>query len=279
MIKNRARTTSRRAVPLWRYPEDLVSVSLLVKYQTPIYTKCHLRQVFATPLFYILFRRPFYKSVMMSTTQDDPFDSLLTLEDTFYKEGYDLGVSDGTRAGLIEGRLFGLEKGFEKYASMGKLYGRAVIWTGRLPISREVHVPESQDATAADTKSIESLSGQKTGRGDVQPQIAELPGQTSVPGLAANKRLEKQIRTLYALTEPESLSTDNDEISVSEFDDRFTRAEGKIKVIERVTGETTSQDVLGNFPSNASGLEAKYGKFKRGDGGIEDISSLVHARG
>ena len=215
----------------------------------------------------------------MSTVEDDPFDSLLTLEDTFYKEGYDLGVSDGTRAGLIEGRLFGLEKGFEKYASMGKLYGRAVIWTGRLPISRDMSVPEREDASAVNTKGIESPSVQETSRGDVQPQVAELPGRTSVPGLAANKRLEKQIRTLYALTEPESLSTDNDENSVSEFDDRFTRAEGKVKVIEKVTGETTLQDILGKSSSNASGLEAKHGTFKRGDGGIEDISSLVHARG
>ena len=217
--------------------------------------------------------------VMMSTTEHDPFDSLLALEDTFYKEGYDLGVSDGTRAGLIEGRLFGLEKGFEKYASMGKLYGRAVIWTGRLPFSRHVRLPERQDANAANKTSVESPSVQESSREDMQPQAAELPGRTSVPGLAANKRLEKQIRTLYALTEPESLSTDNDENSVSEFDDRFTRAEGKIKVIEKVTGETTSQDILGNFPSNASGREAKNGKFKRGDGGIEDINSLVHARG
>ena len=207
---------------------------------------------------------------MMSTTEDDPFDSLLILEDTFYKEGHDLGVSDGKRAGLIEGRLFGLEKGFEKYASMGELYGRAVMWTGRLPISRDIPVPpvpDTREASAADKKICESPSVPESNR-DVRPQVEELPGRTSVPGLAANKRLEKQIRTLYALTEPESLSTDNDEISVSEFDDRFNRAEGKIKVIEKLTGETSLQELHG---------EAKDGKVRRGDGGIEDISSL-HAR-
>ena len=77
---------------------------------------------------------------MTFTTEADPFDSLLSLEDKFYKEGYDLGVSDGTHAGLIEGRLFGLERGFEKYVSMGNLYGRAVIWTGRLPTTQEILV-------------------------------------------------------------------------------------------------------------------------------------------
>lgn len=214
----------------------------------------------------------------MSNTEDDPFDSILALEDTFYKEGYDLGVSDGNRAGLIEGRLFGLEKGFEKYASMGKLYGRAVVWTGRLPTSLDVPDPDRQDASAANTEGTESPIVQGSSEGDVQPQVAALTGRTNAPRLAANQRLEKQIRLLYALTEPESLSTDNDENSVSEFDDRFTRAEGKIKLIQKLTGETASQDILGHSPSNPSGLEAKHGTVKRGGGGIEDISSLVHAR-
>lgn len=214
----------------------------------------------------------------MSNTEDDPFDSIFTLEDTFYKEGYDQGVSDGNRAGLIKGRLFGLEKGFERYVEMGKLHGRAAIWMGRLPTSEDVPVPERQDAPAADTEMPQSPVVQESGRGDVQPQRVEVPGRTSVPRLAANKRLEKQIRVLHALTEPESLSTDNNEKSVSEFDDRFTRAECKIKLIEKVTGETASQDTLGYSPSNLSGSEAKHEKVKRGDGGIEDTSSLVHAR-
>lgn len=213
----------------------------------------------------------------MSTPEDDPFDSLLTLEDGFYKEGYHLGVSDGHRAGLIEGRLFGLEKGFEKYAFMGKSYGRAVIWSGRLPISRDIPVPDRQDASAADTeRAFKSLSVQRNG-GGIQSEVEELPRTTKVPGLPANMRLEKHIRTLYALTEPESLSTDNDEKSVSDFDDRFNRAEGKTKVIEKLTGEMCSPGTLEHSSSTPSGLEPKDGKVKKRDGGIEDISSL-HAR-
>ena len=203
----------------------------------------------------------------MSATEDDPFDSLLTLEDAFYEEGYHLGVSDGNRAGLIEGRLFGLEKGFEKYAFMGNMYGRAVIWSGRLPISRDTPAPDKQDPSAADTDKIfKSLSVQGSNGGGVQSEVETLPARTKVPGLPANTRLEKHVRTLYALTEPDSLSTDNDENSVSEFDDRFNRAEGKIKVIEKLTGEISS--------SNQSGLEPKDGKVKKGNGGIEDISIL-----
>ena len=222
-----------------------------------------------------------YKLVIMCTTdqghEQDPFDSLLTIEDSFYKEGYDLGVSDGNRAGLIEGRFFGLEKGFEKYASIGNLHGRAVIWTGRLPVSRDAAVNDNQDASAADMDNrFKNLSVLDSNKG-VQPQAGTLPGGTMIPALPANTRLEKHIRTLYALTEPESLSTNNDENSVSEFDDRFNRARGKIKVIEKITGEMSSQEILGHSPPDPSGLDPRVGKVTNGDGGIEDISSL-HAR-
>ena len=202
---------------------------------------------------------------MTSETEDDPFSSLLTLEDDFYKQGYDLGVSDGSRAGLIEGRFFGLEKGFEKYASMGKLHGRAVIWTGRLPITSDTLVSAGQDTTTVDTQS---------NRG---PEVESLPGRTRAPGLPANTRLEKHIRTLYALTEPESLSTANDEDSISEFDERFNRAMGKSKVLEKLTDKTGPLGTPVQSSSNSYGLEPKDVKVKREDGAIEDISSL-HVR-
>ena len=209
--------------------------------------------------------------------EQDPFDSLLTIEDTFYKEGYDLGISDGNRAGLIEGRFFGLEKGFEKYASIANLHGRAVVWTGRLPVSRDTAVNDNQDASAADMDNrVKNLSVLDSNKG-VQPQAGTLPGRTMSPALPVNMRLEKHIRTLYALTEPESLSTNNDENSVSEFDDRFNRARGKLKVIEKMTGDTGSQGISGHSPLDMSGLDPEFGKVTKGDGGIEDISSL-HAR-
>jgi hypothetical protein len=63
----------------------------------------------------------------------DPFDTLLTLEDTLYTTAYSLGVSDGAHAGRIEGRIFGLEKGFDKFAELGQLHGRSVVWGARLP--------------------------------------------------------------------------------------------------------------------------------------------------
>ena len=208
---------------------------------------------------------------MTSDTQDDPFNSLLTLEDNFYKEGYDLGVSDGSRAGLTEGRFFGLERGFEKYASMGKLYGRAVIWTGRLPITQDNRLSDGQDDSGADTERI------LESRGSVKPEVQQSPGRTRAPRLPANMRLEKHIRTLYALAEPDSLSTANDENSVSDFDDRFNRAKGKIKVIENLTDETAPQERLVPSPSSSYGPDPKDVKATRRDGAIEELSGL-HAR-
>ena len=205
---------------------------------------------------------------MTSETEDDPFNSLLTLEDDFYKQGYDLGVSDGSRAGLIEGRFFGLEKGFEKYASMGKLHGRAVIWTGRLPIAPGTLVSVGQDASAVYTKNNEE---------SMKPEIENLLERTRAPELPANTRLEKHVRTLYALTEPQSLSAANDEDSVSGFDERFNRAIGKFKVIEKLTDKTGSPGSPLRSSSNSYGLEPKAVKVKKEDGAIEDVSGL-HAR-
>ena len=214
---------------------------------------------------------------MTTIKKYDPFDFLLNLEDRFYNEGYDLGVSDGDRAGLIEGRLFGLEKGFEKYAPMGKSYGRAVIWARRLLTSQTIPESARQGARAADTERIsDCLPVGESSRG-VQPETEKLLGGMMVSRLPTNMRLEKHVRMLYALTEPESLSKDNDENSVSDFDDRFNRANNKIKVIERLTGEAGLQEILGHAPSNPSGVESKARKVRKGDGGIEDISSL-HAR-
>lgn len=210
---------------------------------------------------------------MAPEADSDPFDDLLSLEDKFYKEGYDLGVSDGERAGRVEGRLFGLEKGFEKYAAMGKLHGRAMIWAGRLPeiksqIDVESHGGEKKNATT----SIETLSAQSE-----QDDPASEGASYKLHSLPTNPRLEAHIRTLYALTEPDSLSTENNEDSVSDFDDRLKRAEGKIKIIERSTGEMVPGEIPRESSLGEQGALQNAKTNRKGDGGIEDISSL-HAR-
>jgi hypothetical protein len=69
-------------------------------------------------------------------------------------------------------------------------------------------------------------------------------------------RLRKHISTLYALAETESLSTENNDDAVSDFDDRLRRAQGRAKVIERMVGEggeKKGSDGNGHDPGAVSG--------------------------
>ncbi len=193
--------------------------------------------------------------------EPDALDSLFELENTFYQEGHDLGVQDGSRAGRIEGRLFGLEKAFEKYVVMGRLHGRSVVWAGRLSSPSQT----SSELGVEDTIRIKK---------DESSQQPSHPPESMAPGAKAtiphSTRLEKHIRTLYALTEPASLSTDNTEDAVSDFDDRLRRAEGKAKIIEKAVGDAS---IGGNSSMASSSGNAGQSSLK-GDGGIEDMSVL-----
>jgi hypothetical protein len=151
---------------------------------------------------------------------DDPFEDILNLEDQFYQEGYSQGVKDGVKAGQIEGRILGLEKGFEKFLESGKLEGKAIVWANRFPATKH--------------KSTESRYDSSSGVATVQAESGYTP---TLPPLSSNPRLEKNITSLFALVEFESLSTENTDEAVNDFDDRFRRAQGKAKIIERAIGE------------------------------------------
>ncbi|RSM09452.1 hypothetical protein CEP52_004056 [Fusarium oligoseptatum] len=130
----------------------------------------------------------------------DPFEDVLNLEERFYSEGYQLGLKDGIKAGRIEGRSFGMEKGFEKFLESGRLAGKAIVWANRMPPK------DGSNSTC------------------------------TLPPLPRNARLEKNVNTLYALVEPDTLSTENSDDAVQDFDDRIKRAQGKAKIIERMAG-------------------------------------------
>ena len=199
--------------------------------------------------------------------EEDPFDSLLGLEDGFYDEGYQLGLADGARAGHVEGRLFGLERGFEKFSAMGRLHGRSIVWASRLahiespqPQSRPVNEP----ATLITEKSMERSR-----------TVAS--NHQYIPALPENTRLEKQLRTFYALVELESISTQNKEEDVAEFDDRLKRANGKAKIIEKLIGESAEMGSLNASVTRKNHTELQAPAGAPGDSGIEDIS-ILHAR-
>lgn len=155
---------------------------------------------------------------------NDAFDNLLNLEEQFYSEGYEQGMADGDRAGRIEGRAFGIEKGFEKFVEAGRLHGKSIVWANRLPQAQL----------------------QPQGVASALPSASDLPEgckQQALPVLSGGgARLEKNIVTLHALVEPDTLSTENSDDAVNDFDDRVKRAQGKARVIERHVGEDAGLD-------------------------------------
>ncbi|KAL1797180.1 hypothetical protein ACET3X_003786 [Alternaria dauci] len=194
------------------------------------------------------------------TSETDPFDDILTLEDTLYTAAYDLGASDGAHAGRIEGRIFGLEKGFEKFAELGHLHGRSVIWGSRLPSLVSTTTANESEKTAPELKKL--------------------------PLLYKNERLKNNTTLLHSLTDPETFDTANTEEAVADFDDRFKRAGAKAKVIKRIVGETDGTVALKSpegSPAPAGGKsktgpvrvtgQSKIvgGNAKKGDDSMEDF--------
>lgn len=177
----------------------------------------------------------------------DTFDEVLGLEEEFYNDGYQQGLADGIAAGRIEGRKFGLEKGFEKYVESGRLYGKSLIWANRIP-QLQLKKPSSKPVPSEELVAKESSED--------SPAV-----KLSLPLLQGNPRLVKHVKVLHALAESESLSTENSEEAVSDFDDRFKRAQTKAKIIERMVRE-------------ASGKDGDEGKVApRNDENIEDAST------
>lgn len=206
--------------------------------------------------------------------EQDPFDSILGLEDTYYREGYDLGVADGSKAGRVEGRVFGLEKGFEKFAAMGALHGKATVWASRLQSKKELG--KSGTALMEENDTSINANGASDGHnGKVRSARHPFPGVPTV------LRLEKHVQTLYALAEPDSLSTQNTEDTVADFDDRFKRAQAKVKIVERLMGDGNLDSVLQKASSSSSDIkdrQLKISRNDRADSNMEDFGNVQSRR-
>jgi hypothetical protein len=245
----------------------------------------------------------FHKMSRQADSHPDPFDTLLTLEDTLYTDAYALGTKDGARAGRIEGRIFGLEKGFEKFASMGVLHGRACVWASRLPSS-----PGSRQASS-NLSEIRSDS-QSTQEPELSPEVPTPRSSGSdsksdsnptsdistsqnrkLPSLPQNSRIAKNIQTLHSLTDPLTFSTNNTEDSVADFDDRFKRAGAKARLISHSIGETAGGAAAEQGSGSESGSSSprkKGGQVRRGvkvvgegsrKGDGQSMEDFVGARG
>ncbi|KAK0671835.1 hypothetical protein QBC41DRAFT_384391 [Cercophora samala] len=166
----------------------------------------------------------------ISNSQEDPFDSLLHLETQFYTEGYNQGAADGVLAGRTEGRQLGLEKGYQKFLEAGRLYGRALVWANRLPNRSSSSLPPPSNSSPAPEPAVSA---------EIETEKKDLPP------LPKNPRLGKHVTTLYALVETESLSMENTDEAVNDFDDRIKRGQGKAKIIERMVGEKPGREEAG----------------------------------
>jgi hypothetical protein len=179
-------------------------------------------------------------------------DSLLDLEEQFYNEGYDLGAADGAKAGYTEGSVFAVEKGFEKFVEMGRLYGKSLVWAQRLADSKS---PETSEQPLVQSVTTDAFS--------LEPSICkEMP---SLPSHSA--RLVRNLETLLELVDPASLDMSNTEEAVNDVDERLKGATVKAKLIQRAMGE--SEEPLGTRSNARDGQRPGDGT-----GSIEDISSL-----
>ncbi|KAI1355273.1 DUF1715-domain-containing protein [Xylaria sp. FL0043] len=169
---------------------------------------------------------------------NDPFDDLLNLEEQYYKEGYEEGLKDGAEAGRIEGYSLGLQKGFEKFVEAGRLQSRAMVWANRIPKyqqRRQQQQKQQPDESTANAHGPEEDVECKQEAGQASEDSEE-----RLPTIHSNPRLERNIETLYGLVEPGTLSTENDDEAVNDFDSRMKGAQGKLRIIERVIGEGTT---------------------------------------
>ncbi|PYH40601.1 Yae1 family protein [Aspergillus saccharolyticus JOP 1030-1] len=185
----------------------------------------------------------------------DLLDGLLDLEEEFYQEGFNLGSADGALAGYTEGSVFAVEKGFEKFVEIGRLYGKALVWAQRLA--------DSNPSVSAKAGS-ESQTEKTTDEGLLDPSLCK-----EMPKLVASPRLAKNLDTLLELVDPASLPMVNDEEAVNDVDERYKGAVMKAKLIQRALGEREDNSDI--HPDAKETLIAAAGD---GTGSIEDISSL-----
>ena len=198
----------------------------------------------------------------MAPRDDDPFDDLLTLEDTLYTTAHNQGIADGARAGRIEGRIFGLEKGFEKFAALGELHGRGAVWGARISAraARAAEPTSTTITTSSFTQPEEpSIKVEKDSSNRSSATPPPHPKAKIIKQLPqihhTSTRLQSNISLLYHLTDPLTFSTSNTEVDVGDFDDRFKRAGAKTKVVERIIGETSTTAVQMSTIKNSKSTE------------------------
>lgn len=199
-------------------------------------------------------------------------DSLLDLEEDFYKEGHDLGAADGAHAGYTEGSVFAVEKGFEKFVEIGRLYGKALVWAQRLADSKEKSSTDDYTSSRMETTGASGASEASTTTTGAGGKDLDISLEPSVCGemvtFPSSARLAKNLDILLELVDPASLAMANTEDAVTDVDERLKGAMIKAKLIQRALGEREDPaDIRPGARDQATGSGD-------GTGSIEDISAL-----
>ena len=199
-------------------------------------------------------------------------DSLLDLEEDFYKEGHDLGAADGAHAGYTEGSMFAVEKGFEKFVEIGRLYGKALVWAQRLADSKEKPSTDDYTSSRMETTGASGASEASTTTTGAGGKDLDISLEPSVCGemvtFPSSARLAKNLDILLELVDPASLAMANTEDAVTDVDERLKGAMIKAKLIQRALGEREDPaDIRPGARDQATGSGD-------GTGSIEDISAL-----
>lgn len=192
---------------------------------------------------------------------EDLLDGLLDLEEKFYEEGYELGTKDGAKAGYNEGIVFAVEKGFEKFQEMGRLYGKGIIWAKRLPGEHGLLLSQKTAESTGDDNANQTTGASRTLADNAVSGTGEADS-LKLPDLPENSRLEKHLTAFLSLVDPTTLSMENTEDAVADFDERLKKAQAKARIIEKIIGER----------SGTTGREGN--RAPDAGGNIEDIGSL-----
>lgn len=191
---------------------------------------------------------------------DDILDSVLDLEEISYQAGFDEGRADGIEAGYAEGKVLGIEKGYQNALELGKLHGRTLMLNACFSDPNLV----SDDATVSSfIKPATAKTSASTTDND-----AFVPKMPSLPIISDNPRLKKHVETLLKLTDPHTLSVENSDEAVEEFDDRMKKAVAKAKVIDKLIAKTYKMTVSGDAGEiNNQPIT--------GSGNIEELSNVA----
>jgi hypothetical protein len=132
---------------------------------------------------------------------------LTNCSNSAHASGFTIGVEDGKKVGVIEGRALGLSNGLTKQLQLGRIRGKALIWQARLELSKSQ--PEGSQQ---------------------QDKLQRIP-------LAILPRLERHIQYVMALTDSSTMDLKNEEASLDGCEEKLKKAKARATLIERMLGE------------------------------------------